>query len=512
MATALKRFFRIDAVGELAKPVRQANGWLKVDGKIARTGLQEYEDTDGTTHMELRLPEEVFDPDSMASFQMVPYTNTHPPVLLDDQNTSQYQRGHVGENVRQLDDTWLGAPILITDAATIRDVEAGRNQLSNGYSAELDPTQNADLTAKWGTYKFIQRKIRGNHVAGVDSARAGPEARVRLDNHGDALIVSAPREDTPMKTIRIDGIELELTDGNSGAIQAAIEKVLQRTDQARVAAEGRLTELTETHKIVRDNACSLLSDLKRVRSVVDGKKGKLAMLEADEEGNVTMHLPGGVKVHMPTSKATGIAEGEADDKDVAVAEEDPDGDDDMDSLEEATEGAEDMDEDELETEQETEGESGKAKKDAAARRAKARADSLKFAKGVVLTINSRIDGGIKARTALEGVARRFLDASTDISKLDAVGIRRAVVEKLSPTTKLDGKSPTDIKARFDALVELAGDAPSGSDLARSLVSPFVANRTQVTDAEEKEDGSHLTGRDRMIFQQKLDVDAILSKK
>jgi hypothetical protein len=120
VADAVRRFRRFD--GELAPPVRMPNGWLKVEGKIARVGLQEYENDDGTMHMELRLPEEVFSPESMKSFQMVPVTNTHPPAMLDSLNTASYAKGYTGENVRALDETWVGAPIMVTDSPTIQQV------------------------------------------------------------------------------------------------------------------------------------------------------------------------------------------------------------------------------------------------------------------------------------------------------------------------------------------------------------------------------------------------------
>lgn len=514
MAEAIKRVFRCDAVGELAKPVRMENGYLKLDGRIARVGLQEYEDDDGTTHMELRTPEEVFDPESMASFHMVAVTNEHPPIMLDDKNTGQYQRGQVGENVRKLDETWLGATMMLTDGDTVRSVESGSlAQLSNGYTAvlvaisELAAEVAAALTAKWGAFKFLQTKIRGNHLALVSSARAGPNARVRLDSNGNAHVSShsavrqSPPERQPMKTIRIDGISYEMTEGNAGTIEAALEKAIQKQDAARVAAEGTAATSAAKLKIVKDNALRLIKDKKALRAVLDAMKlkGKFGALDMDDDGNMTMALPGGISMHMPKSKATGVEEGSADGDEMGTCEE---GDGDEDISEMLGDPDEDMDENELETQQQTEEEAGAAaKKGDAKARAKRKEDSRKLVAAFLANFRSHVDRSVRARAVLEATARRFT-GDTDLAKLDSDGIRKAVISVLSPKAKTDGKKPADIRATFDALVEAAGESTvTASAAATALTSPFyVATKTDAREAT-KEDGSHLTGYERMLFNQ-----------
>ena len=60
----VSRIYRADA-SALSPPERMENGWLRVDGKIARIGIQEYDDAAGKLHRELRIPEEVFDEASL---------------------------------------------------------------------------------------------------------------------------------------------------------------------------------------------------------------------------------------------------------------------------------------------------------------------------------------------------------------------------------------------------------------------------------------------------------------
>jgi len=178
---ARERVVRTD-FGELRPAERLENGWLRVDGYAARTGILEYSNG-ASVRRELVLPEELFDPESMASVHMVPVTEEHPDKLLDAETTRAHQVGQVGEHVRAVDHL-LAVPILITHADTVRAIETGqRRELSLGYTCELDPA-DPSLFTTWGEHDAIQRRRRGNHLAVVSAARAGAEARLRLDSAG----------------------------------------------------------------------------------------------------------------------------------------------------------------------------------------------------------------------------------------------------------------------------------------------------------------------------------------
>lgn len=496
----MTRVLRIDA-GELAAPERLANGWLRVEGRIARVGPQTYDDAGGGSHVELRLPEDVFDAESLASFHLVPVTNNHPPVLLDSTNASTYSRGSVGESVRKLDDTWVGALLMITDGPTIQAVESGRQQLSNGYTCELDTTQDPKLIERWGPYAAIQRKIRGNHLAVVDAARAGTDARIRLDSTGNAvpsklvLPHDAGQENT-MATLRIDGLELGLNDANAGAIQAAIDKALgaikERSDSAVRDAISARDSAVKTVRIVKDNAGKLVAKLNRIRTKWDAQKAKMVTCDeclgsgkVDDDATPGKQVAcdfcdgaGEIRMHSPISTATKEGAGQTDDDDL---DDDLDDDDD-----------EEMDADELEVEQSTETESGKAdskrRKDAARRR---RADERReFADKLQASLKRRLDRAVRARVAMETEARKFLGADADLTKLDAIGIQKAVVLKLNPQAKLDGKSAEQIAARYDAEIESRGSAASDAARRPAFAPPPA----------KKNDGSGLRGRELMEWR------------
>lgn len=153
---------------------------------IARTGDQDYleseivEGGDPQKVVKVHRPEaEVFADAALASFEGKPFTNDHPPVLLDPENALSYEKGHA-QNVRRGSGEWDGymiADLHVHDADTIEAIKGGKRQISCGYECEY--TDNGD-----GTY--TQSKIRGNHVALVDLGRAGAKAAIMDSNKAQA--------------------------------------------------------------------------------------------------------------------------------------------------------------------------------------------------------------------------------------------------------------------------------------------------------------------------------------
>lgn len=147
---------------------------------IARAGEQDYLGDEvgkpGVPVVKVTRPEEeVFSPAAIASFEGKPFTDDHPPVLLDADNAMGYVKGHV-QNVRRGSGEWkdyLIADIHVHDAATIQAIRDGKREISCGYRCEFE--ENGDGT-------MTQREIRGNHVALVASGRAGDKAAIMDSN------------------------------------------------------------------------------------------------------------------------------------------------------------------------------------------------------------------------------------------------------------------------------------------------------------------------------------------
>lgn len=152
---------------------REPEGYLICTNvPIARTGVQEYEpDEIGEQGAEMikvyRPEEEVFSKATMASFEGMPVTNDHPDSEegVNADNVQYLGKGHC-QNVRRgtgKDRDLLIADLVIWDPTTIQEVLDGKREISCGYNYELSEEDG----------KFVQRQIRGNHIAIVDRGRAG---------------------------------------------------------------------------------------------------------------------------------------------------------------------------------------------------------------------------------------------------------------------------------------------------------------------------------------------------
>jgi hypothetical protein len=210
---------RIDRVLAVKDPI---TGFLRVDARLTRVGVFRYSDRAGNVWGELRDESEVFEPGSMRSFEMVVLTDDHPSEFVTTRNVDAVQIGHVGSDVRR-DGIYLRASILITDAVTIAKVEAGKCELSCGYTATgvIESGRRDGLD-----YKIRQRNVRGNHVSIVDMGRAGPECRILID----CAFTDWSHE--MKRKIMIDGVEMELPAEVADAIEAS------RKDKVREVEVG----------------------------------------------------------------------------------------------------------------------------------------------------------------------------------------------------------------------------------------------------------------------------------
>lgn len=176
---------RFDGI-DLGKPVRTPAGYLRVDAYLTRAGVFKYQDSSGKVYRELRHPDDVFAPESLATLPGVPVTNEHPaPAKLDSKNAKRYQAGSVGDHVEITDDKKIKARLAITDSELIQDIDDGtRQEISCGYTCDVDPENG---TYEGEPYDARQRNIVYNHVAVVEKGRAGPDIRLRAD--GAAVLI-----------------------------------------------------------------------------------------------------------------------------------------------------------------------------------------------------------------------------------------------------------------------------------------------------------------------------------
>lgn len=179
------------------------DGYLIDNPVIARVGIQEYRKADGTSRKELRLPEDVFHGDSLASFSGKPITDDHPSEPVTAKNFKKYAIGVISSPAYQDGDT-VKAHIIIHDSSAVdKALKGGKRELSVGYTVVLDETPG-----EWNGEKYdaIQRSIKVNHLSLVQRGRAG-NARLNLDS-GDAVSINLDKEITMSETLgrlRLDG-------------------------------------------------------------------------------------------------------------------------------------------------------------------------------------------------------------------------------------------------------------------------------------------------------------------
>lgn len=245
------------------------NGMMKIPATLSRAGVFNYLSPDGSIRKDLRAPDEVFDADSMASFELVPFTNEHPYKeggAVTAENARRLTVGTVGSIKRN--GMCLDGIVMISDADTIKDVQSGKVQLSCGYFNKREQSAGiyTDENGVQHPYTHVQHKIRGNHVALVEVGRAGPEARLRLDSEDASVLVTDETIQTPkeakMKTITLDSIPCEMTE----ATAAIVTKVIGDRDAKILAHEATIRAGEATIDQIKGSTDKLQATLDSARA------------------------------------------------------------------------------------------------------------------------------------------------------------------------------------------------------------------------------------------------------
>ena len=193
-----------------------SDGFLIADAKAVRSGIQLYRGSEvGKADMETvrvyRPPEEVFAADSLQSFSHAPVTMDHPAEAVTADNWKRLAVGETsGEVVR--DGEWLRIPLIVKDKTAILAIQSGKRELSAGYTCTLDWTPGT--TPDGETYDAVQRGIKINHLAVVDEARAGADARIGDAGAGPQAIRDAAYADY-VRSISDDAIPTAFNNGTA---------------------------------------------------------------------------------------------------------------------------------------------------------------------------------------------------------------------------------------------------------------------------------------------------------
>ena len=204
-------------------------GYLVDHPIVTSVGIFVYHNPDGSERRELRLPEEVFAEKSLASYKGKPIIVTHDAGYVDTDNVKEESVGTIlSEGYRDGDD--VRAEIIIHDTDSLKKYKM--RELSCGYNLRLDETPGV-----WEgqPYDAIQRDIEINHLALVDKARAGEQARLNIDGQGHDCM-KGEKLNMENTTKRTDGAP---TPEELAAAVEAFKK--RRAERSGAAADGGIT-------------------------------------------------------------------------------------------------------------------------------------------------------------------------------------------------------------------------------------------------------------------------------
>ncbi|MFC3227340.1 DUF2213 domain-containing protein [Marinibaculum pumilum] len=207
---------------------RTDEGYVRAEAIVTRTGVFDYRNADGSVRRELRHPDQVFERASLDTMKMIPIVNGHPAQqLVNASNSKDLAIGHTGETIT-VDGRYVLAPLVVTSADGVEAIDGGRRELSLGYTVEL---VREDGEYGGQRYTHRQTRIRYNHLALVDRARAGAAARINLDGESAAQIdeeESRSMGEKTLKTVTLDGIDYEA----APEVANALAKAQARADEA----------------------------------------------------------------------------------------------------------------------------------------------------------------------------------------------------------------------------------------------------------------------------------------
>ena len=248
--------------------------------KAARTGIQQYLGSEvgrpdlGVVRV-YRPADEVFSADTLASFSHAPITIDHPPEMVTPENWDTYAVGEVS-TAAGVDRKWVSLPLIVKAKGAIDAVNGGKRQLSAGYSCHLD--WQGGVTDDGEAYDAVQRGITINHVAIVDAARAGPEAKIG-DKKSNVWGVSPIQADKKATT----GDE-PITQEDKGVTMSTVNVVLGDKAVAVAIADAPAVEAfkadaakkLEDAKVASDASIAAKdSDLAKKDAEIDALKAKV---------------------------------------------------------------------------------------------------------------------------------------------------------------------------------------------------------------------------------------------
>lgn len=267
-----------DAINYETNPAEKtAEGFLIARAPVTSIGVFSYRNPDGSERRELRLPEEVFAEESLASLKMKPLTLLHPDEKVTPENVGELSVGSVGSDVTS-DSYRVYVSLTATKKDAIDSVENGSaRSLSCGYDCDIEWTSGTWMGMK---YDCIQRNIRYNHVALVPVPRAGDGNAIRMDSAGTPTLPDMNKhenntnQEDKMDKIHLDGADYQAEPQVIAAYNKAVDRadgLEKELEKARNDAKEQLDKLTAAKSTVEAERDSIKERLDAMENEMPGK-------------------------------------------------------------------------------------------------------------------------------------------------------------------------------------------------------------------------------------------------
>lgn len=440
-------------------------GYLVDHPVLTSCGIFEYKNPDGSTRRELRLPEHVFAEKSLESYRGKPVIITHDAGEISKDNVGEEQIGTImSDGYRDGND--VRAEILIHDTDSMK--KSGLKELSLGY--------NLDLIEEPGEYNgepydAIQTNIIINHLALVASARAGEQARLNIDGSDKEQALKGGRL---MANINIDGETLTPEE-----LKQAIADFKAKKEAKPDSVETKPEPAPETEPVPKEEDGNVPAEEQPTESEPD---------EITKDGSSPADIAAEVAKRKEERAEKGIPTKEEEVKDAFDSAEA-----DIDMLLAALDKL--LGEKEEEKAEDCGGKDCGVKKDEEGDESFEGDSSDDESKSLN---NDSVDSIIRDRLALCRLGDRLhMDG---LEKMSLTEGKKAIIKKVLPQMRLDGKGAAYIEAAYDMAVSEASRKKTADDQRIEMASGGIRERKARLDGKNK--GSQAAeARNRMIARE-----------
>ena len=230
-----------------------SNGWFeRKDNPLSKTGVFQYlgRSVDPSAEPDklygvLRPAEELGSLDTIESFKLLPWIDNHVMLGSEEEGLMPAERkgiqGVIGEQIYfNPDDGTLYGNIKLMSQAMLTLIESGKKELSCGYRCTYERSDG--VTPDGQPYQYIQRNIRGNHLALVDSGRMGPGVAVldHLETQKEAPVAETEKKDGESKGLTLEDAKKHLAE--IVPLIAEMQKLLQGSGSSSEGSGGAASE------------------------------------------------------------------------------------------------------------------------------------------------------------------------------------------------------------------------------------------------------------------------------